>query len=110
MIAFQVHNTSPHHTYTGNMAEQQMPFLKVSVLHYRDQSRDEGEWMKWYLEEQIPRFVPVAHKHGIDRLELVSFFQPISSPSLHTASLATTNVLGERTVLHPFGLQGTIPV
>lgn len=54
------------------MAEQQMPFLKVSVLHYRDKSRDETEWMKWYLEEQIPRFVPVAHKHGIDRLELVS--------------------------------------
>ncbi|KAM7193987.1 hypothetical protein V8F33_007493 [Rhypophila sp. PSN 637] len=56
------------------MAEQQMPFLKVSVLHYRDKSRDEGEWMKWYLEEQIPRFVSVAHKHGIDRLEL--YFTP----------------------------------
>lgn len=72
-----------------------MPFLKVSVLHYRDKSRDEGEWMKWYLEEQIPRFVPVAHKHGIDRLELVSF-NP-SNLDLYTASSTTTNVLGNST-------------
>ncbi|GAB1317083.1 Putative dimeric alpha-beta barrel protein [Madurella fahalii] len=50
--------------------QQQMPMLKVSVLHYRDKSRDEATWAKWYIEEQIPRFIPLAHKHGIDRCEL----------------------------------------
>jgi hypothetical protein len=52
--------------------QESMPMLKVSVLHYRDQSRDEETWTKWYLEEQIPRYVPIAQKHGIDRVELVS--------------------------------------
>lgn len=53
--------------------QQQMPMMfKVSILHYRDKSRDEETWIKWYLEEQIPRFIPVAHRHGIDRCELVS--------------------------------------
>lgn len=51
--------------------QQQPPLLKVSILHFRDQSRDEETWTKWYLEEQIPRFIPMAHKHGIDRVELV---------------------------------------
>ncbi|KAH7304319.1 hypothetical protein B0I35DRAFT_445523 [Stachybotrys elegans] len=50
--------------------EQQMPMLKISILHYRDQSKDEETWIKWYLEEQIPRFIPIAHRHGIDRCEL----------------------------------------
>ncbi|KAI1342717.1 hypothetical protein F5Y15DRAFT_266079 [Xylariaceae sp. FL0016] len=49
---------------------QTMPMLKVSVLHYRDPQRSEEEWTKWYTEEQIPRFIPMAHKHGIDRCEL----------------------------------------
>ncbi|KAK5637183.1 hypothetical protein RRF57_012895 [Xylaria bambusicola] len=52
------------------MAEPQMPMLKVSILHYRDPSRNEEEWTKWYIEEQIPRFIPVAQRHGIDRCEL----------------------------------------
>ncbi|KAI0479142.1 hypothetical protein GGR56DRAFT_363708 [Xylariaceae sp. FL0804] len=50
--------------------QQQMPLLKVSVLHYRDRAHDEETWKKWYIEEHIPRFVPVAHRHGIDRCEL----------------------------------------
>jgi hypothetical protein len=54
------------------MAEQQAPLLKVSVLHFRDESKDEETWTKWYVEEQIPRFITVAHKHGIDRCEVVS--------------------------------------
>ncbi|KAI1403700.1 hypothetical protein F4819DRAFT_450149 [Hypoxylon fuscum] len=52
------------------MAEQQMPLIKISILHYRDQSHDEETWTKWYTEEQIPRFIPLVHKHGIDRCEL----------------------------------------
>lgn len=54
------------------MAEPQAPLLKVSVLHFRDESKDEETWTKWYVEEQIPRFITVAHKHGIDRCEVVS--------------------------------------
>jgi hypothetical protein len=54
------------------MAEQQATLLKVSVLHFRDESKDEETWTKWYIEEQIPRFITVAHKHGIDRCEVVS--------------------------------------
>ncbi|KAK6074547.1 hypothetical protein SCUP515_06419 [Seiridium cupressi] len=50
--------------------QEPMPMLKVSVPHYRDKARDEETWTKWYLEEQIPRFVPIAQKHGIDRVEL----------------------------------------
>jgi len=53
------------------MAEQDTPMLKVSILHYRDPAHDEETWTKWYLEEQIPRFIPIAHRHGIDRCELV---------------------------------------
>jgi ferritin len=56
--------------------KQQQTMLKVSVLHYRDQSHDEATFLKWYLEEQIPRFIPIAHKHGIDRCEMLR-------PSLH---------------------------
>ncbi|KAK6207358.1 hypothetical protein LQW54_007185 [Pestalotiopsis sp. IQ-011] len=52
------------------MAGEQKQLLKVSVLHYRDESHDEETWTKWYYEEQIPRFVPVANSHGIDRVEL----------------------------------------
>ncbi|KAI0903118.1 hypothetical protein F4823DRAFT_629663 [Ustulina deusta] len=53
------------------MSEQQeTPMLKISVLHYRDPSHDEETFTKWYIEEQIPRFIPIAHRHGIDRCEL----------------------------------------
>ncbi|KAK0618510.1 hypothetical protein B0T17DRAFT_538111 [Bombardia bombarda] len=69
------------------MAQEQTKFLKVSVLHFRDQSRDEAEWKKWYLEEQIPRFVPVAHKHGIDRLEV--YFTPTALKEMFQADLDT---------------------
>ncbi|KAK6075188.1 hypothetical protein SCUP234_07891 [Seiridium cupressi] len=55
--------------------QELMPVLKVSVLHYRDKARDEETWTKWYLEEQIPRFVPIAQKHGIDRVELANLDQ-----------------------------------
>lgn len=50
--------------------KQQQTTLKISVLHYRDQSHDEATFLKWYLEEQIPRFIPIAHKHGIDPLRI----------------------------------------
>ena len=53
--------------------QKQPEMLKVTVLHYRDRSVDEEAWTKWYIEEQIPRFIPIAHKHGIDRCELVGF-------------------------------------
>lgn len=72
--------------------QQQMPMLKVSVLHYRDKSHDEATWTKWYLEEQIPRFVPMAHKHGIDRCELASLLFPLS-PLLNTLSANTEKYL-----------------
>ncbi|KAH7312619.1 hypothetical protein B0I35DRAFT_513942 [Stachybotrys elegans] len=49
---------------------QEMPMLKVSVLHYRDPSRDEETWIKWYMEEHIPRFIPIVQRHGIHRCEL----------------------------------------
>ncbi|KAI0019139.1 hypothetical protein F4780DRAFT_780675 [Xylariomycetidae sp. FL0641] len=50
--------------------EQQMPMLKVSILHYRNLSKGEDEWIHWYQNEQIPRFIPVAQRRGIDRCEL----------------------------------------
>ncbi|KAJ0124364.1 hypothetical protein J7T55_005702 [Diaporthe amygdali] len=56
------------------MASPQMPMLKVTVLHYRDQSHDEETWLKWYNEEQIPRFMPVALRNGVDRVEI--YFTP----------------------------------
>ncbi|KAI1120770.1 hypothetical protein F5Y10DRAFT_117232 [Nemania abortiva] len=53
------------------MAEQkESQMLKVSVLHYRDPDRNEEDFTKWYLEEQIPRFISIAKKHQIDRCEL----------------------------------------
>ncbi|KAI0101743.1 hypothetical protein GGR51DRAFT_529207 [Nemania sp. FL0031] len=53
------------------MAEQeQKPLMKMTVLHYRNPSRDEKTWTEWYLKEHVPRFVPIVHKHGIDRFEL----------------------------------------
>lgn len=65
-------------TFKMTEHQQQASMLKVSVLHYRDRSHDEETWTKWYIEEQIPRFIPIAHKHGIDRCELVcvSLFSP----------------------------------
>ncbi|KAK4206210.1 hypothetical protein QBC37DRAFT_329206 [Rhypophila decipiens] len=44
--------------------------FQITVLHYRHPSKDEESWTRWYLEEQIPRFMPIAKKHGIDRCEL----------------------------------------
>lgn len=59
------------------MASPQMPMLKVTVLHYRDQSHDEETWLKWYNEEQIPRFMPVALRNGVDRVEIVRILSRI---------------------------------
>ncbi|KAL1856443.1 hypothetical protein Daus18300_010710 [Diaporthe australafricana] len=46
------------------------PMLKVSVLHYRDQSQDEGTFIKWWNEEHMPTIMPIALRHGIERVEL----------------------------------------
>ncbi|ROV89363.1 hypothetical protein VPNG_10120 [Cytospora leucostoma] len=67
------------------MATQQLPLLKCSVLHYRDKSHDEESWLKWYNEEQIPRFIPIAHKHGIDKVEI--YFTPSTFKQLFQADL-----------------------
>ncbi|KUI71855.1 hypothetical protein VM1G_07484 [Cytospora mali] len=67
------------------MAEQQMPLLKVSVLHFRDKSHDEETWLKWYNEEQIPRFIPIAHRHGLDRVEI--YFTPNTFKEMFQADL-----------------------
>lgn len=45
--------------------------LKVSMLICRDQSRDEETWKKWLLEEHMPRGLPLALKHGVERIKLV---------------------------------------
>lgn len=67
------------------MAAQQLPLIKCSVLHYRDKSHDEETWLKWYNEEQIPRFIPIAHKHGIDKVEIVRLIK-LSLETQHTMS------------------------
>jgi len=64
------------------MTEPLPPLLKISVLHFRHPSKDEETWTKWYTTEQIPRFITVAHKHGIDRCEVVLTPSPFPlSPS-----------------------------
>lgn len=58
------------------MSTPSTPMIKISVLHDRDQSRDEGTWHRWWTEELMPRIMPFALKHGIDRVELVC--RPVS--------------------------------
>jgi len=53
------------------MASQAALMLKVSVFHYRDQSHDEATWMKWWNEEHMPLIMPIAIKHGIEKVDLV---------------------------------------
>lgn len=45
--------------------------LKVSTLMCRDQSRDEETWKKWLIEEHMPRAMPFALKHGVERAKIV---------------------------------------
>jgi hypothetical protein len=66
------------------MATQSPPLLKVSVLHYRDQSHDEETWIKWWKEEHMPAIIPIALKHGIERVELVrSLMLPRYLPQMY---------------------------
>lgn len=61
------------------MADETNTMLKITVLHYRDQSHDEATWMRWWNEEHMPCIMPIAIKHGIERVELVRL---ISFPQL----------------------------
>ncbi|ROW02527.1 hypothetical protein VMCG_06052 [Cytospora schulzeri] len=67
------------------MATQQPPLLKLSVLHYRNQLHDEETWTKWYTEEMLPRFIPIVHRHGIERVE--TYFTPSTFKQMFQADL-----------------------
>lgn len=90
------------------MAEQQAPLLKVSVMHFRDESKDEETWTKWYIEEQIPRFIAVSHKHGIDRCEVVSFQYHLSIPSVPDWTEQNLTNSSPQTVFHAFVFQSYV--
>lgn len=95
------------------MASPPTPTLKVVVLHDRDQSRDEETWQKWWSEELMPRIMPFALKHGIDRAELVcpSISREVKSTlgRAYTIYLVLTWGLPLDTVLHPEQLQERLP-
>src|SRR3569833_56020 len=100
------------------MAEQQTPqLLKVTVHHYQDHSHDEETWLKWYMEEQIPRFIPVAHKHGIDRCELVrirpsmlSILLHLQGPPVRVGANGRADMWPSRWIVcHASGVQAALP-
>ncbi|KAI1746036.1 hypothetical protein F4680DRAFT_400102 [Xylaria scruposa] len=45
--------------------QQSSPPLKYTVTHFRKPNRTHEAFMKWLVEEHLPRAIPVFKKHGV---------------------------------------------